>query len=131
MDLFFKASATVMISILLLSVLGYQNQAFSTLLRMCVCVLILILCVSFLEPIVEFLRELESLGKMPDQFVKILLKVTLICVLTEITAILCADSGNGALGQVLKILSACVVLWLSIPVFRGFLELAQTLLEGI
>lgn len=131
MDTFFKATGVILVAIVLLSVLGHQNKSFSSLLSMGVCVMILLLCSTFLEPVAEFLGELEAIGQLPEEFVKILLKVTLICLLTEIAGLLCADSGNGSLGQTLKILSSCLILWLSLPVFRGLLDLVKSILEGV
>ena len=131
MDTFFKATGSVLVAIVLLSILGTQNKSFSSLLSIGTCVLILLLGGSFLEPIVDFLGELEALGQLPGEFVKILLKVTLICLLSEIAGLLCADSGNVSLGQTLKILSSCLILWLSVPVFRGLLDLVKTILEGV
>ena len=58
------------------------------------------------------------------------MKTTLIGIVTEIAALLCSDSGNAALAQALRLLSSCVMLYLSIPVFQALLDLIQRILEG-
>lgn len=131
MDTFFRAAAGILVTVVLALTVGSQNKSFSSLLSMAVCVMVLLLCMSFLDPVVELMNDLETMGQLQGEYVKILLKVTLICIITEIASLLCADGGNTSLGQSLKFLSSCVILWLSIPVFRGLLELVRDILEGV
>ena len=93
--------------------------------------MMMILGLSYLSPVVDFLQDLQNLGNLQNELVRILLKVTGIAVLTEITVLLCSDSGNSSLGQSLRLLSAGVILWLSLPVFQALMELVQSTLEGI
>jgi stage III sporulation protein AD len=131
MDGFYRASGGVLIALILCLTVGNQNRSFSVLLAMLACVLVLLQGLRYLEPVSAFLRELEVLGNLPGEMVKILLKTALIGILTEICSLLCADSGNASLGQALRIMGAAVILWLSLPIFRGLLELVQRILEGI
>lgn len=131
MDIFFKASAAVLVTVVLSATTDSQNKSFSTLLSMAVCVMVLILCISFLEPVASFFQELESMGQLQGEYVKIIMKVTVICMITEIASLLCNDSGHASLSHSLKILSSCVILWLSMPIFRGLLELTQRILVGV
>ena len=98
---------------------------------MLVCTMILLLGLRYLEPVAAFLEELTALGNLPEEMVNVLLKTALIGILTEICALLCADGGNASLAQSLRIIGTAVMLWLSVPVFRAFIELVQKILEGI
>ena len=131
MEGFFQAAAAVLVTVVLCLTVSAQSKSFSAILAMGVCTMILLLGLQYLEPVSDFLTELESLGNLDGEMVKILLKTALIGILTEITALLCADSGNGSLAQSLRIVGAMVILWLSLPVFRGLIDLVQKILEGI
>ena len=131
MEGFFQAAAAVLVTVVLCLTVSAQSKSFSAILAMGVCAMILLLGLQYLEPVSDFLTELESLGNLDGEMVKILLKTALIGILTEITALLCADSGNGSLAQSLRIVGAMVILWLSLPVFRGLIDLVQKILEGI
>lgn len=131
MEGFFQAAAAVLLTVVLSTSISSQNKSFSVLLTMAVCTMVLLLCGSYLEAVTAFLDELEVLGNLSGEMIKILLKTALIAIITEIAALLCSDSGNGSLAQSLRILSSGVILWLSIPVFRGLLDLVQMILEGI
>ena len=79
----------------------------------------------------EFLRELEGLGDLQGDILRILLKAAGIGLVTEIAAMVCSDAGNGSLGKSLQTMGGCVILYLSLPVFRSFLDLIREILGGI
>lgn len=128
MDMFLQASALVLLGLILCQTL---DKNFSVLLCLGISVMILVAGISFFRPVVAFLEELQTLCNLRSDMLLILLKVTFVCVITEIAALLCVDGGNASLAQSLKLLSSVLVLWLSIPVFRALLDLLQRILEGV
>ena len=128
MDMFLQASALVLLGLILCQTL---EKNFSVLLCMGISVMILVAGISFFRPVMAFLEELQSLCNLRSDMLLILMKVTFVCIITEIAALLCADGGNASLAQSLKLLSSVVALWLSIPVFRALLDLLQRILEGV
>lgn len=126
-----QAAGAVLIGLILTQLLSNRDKSYASMLSMGVCAMVLLLGLSYLAPVVDFLRELETLGNLHSEMIKILLKVAGIGILTEISALLCTDSGNASLAQSLRILSAAVILWLSLPVFRALLDLIQRILEGV
>lgn len=130
MGSFFQAAGAVLIALILTLLLSARDKSWASLLSMTVCALVLILGIRYLEPVVAFLRELEALGNLQPDLVKVLMKVGGIGILTEITALLCSDSGNASMGQSIRILSSAVILWLSLPVFQALMDLVQEILGG-
>lgn len=131
MEGFFRAAGAVVILMILCVLVSSRDKSFGALLAIGGCAMVMILGLSYLSPVVDFLQDLQNLGNLQPELVRILLKVTGIAVLTEITVLLCSDSGNSSLGQSLRLLSAGVILWLSLPVFQALMELVQSTLEGI
>lgn len=128
---YFQAAGAVLIGLILVSVVSARDKSVSSLLSMGICAMVLLLGLNYLEPVVAFVQELEELGNLQPEMVRILLKVAGIGILSEITALLCADSGQASLGQSIKILSAGVILWLSLPVFQALLDLIGDILGGM
>lgn len=128
---YFQAIGAVLIAVILVLLISSGDRSYASLLTMAVCTIVLILGLTYLEPVVAFLRELEALGNLQSDLVRVLLKVGGIGILTEITALLCADSGNASMAQSIKMLGSGVILWLSLPVFQALLELIQDILGGI
>ena len=96
-----------------------------------VCCMVLVAAIAFLKPVLEFMHQLESLGKLNSQMVQILFKVVGIGIVSEIAGMICSDAGNSSMGKALQLLSNAVILWLSIPVFQTLLELIQQIIGGI
>ena len=131
MDGFFQAAGAVIILVILCLLVSSRDKSFAALLVMGGCAMVLMLGISYLSPVVTFLQDLQSLGNLQPELVKILMKVTGIGILTEITVLICADSGNSSLGQSLRTLSTGVILWLALPIFQAMLDLVQSILEGV
>lgn len=131
MDVFFKVSAGVLLSVIVSLVLAKQGKEFSALLIICVCCMILAVAVTFFQKIFSFLTTLEQIGSLNKELLSILFKTVGIGLLSEITTLICNDSGNQAMGKALQILSAAVILWLCIPMFSKLIELVESVLKAV
>lgn len=131
MGTFFQAAAMVLVASVLGLVLSKQGKEMTTMLTIGVCCMVIIGAIAFLKPVLDFLHQLESLGNLNNEMVQILFKVVGIGLVSEIAAMICADSGNGSMGKALQILGSAVILWLSIPVFQTLLELIQQIIGGL
>lgn len=131
MDRFIQASALVLIAVVLALTLGKQGKDISMLLVMAACVMVMVIGMEYLEPVMDFLMQLEALGNLDSDMLSILFKVAGIGILSEVAGMICKDSGNASLGKVLQIAGTAVILWLSIPIFQVLLELIQNILEEI
>ena len=94
MEGFFQAAGAVMIAVVLCLTVGSQNRSFSVVLAMLVCALVMLLGLQYLQPVMDFLEELQSIGNLSADMVIILLKTAVIGILSEVAALLCTDSGN-------------------------------------
>lgn len=131
MDAFLKVTAAVLILIMLLGTIGKKEASLVFAGVLGCCTVIGILCIQFLMEVTDFIRQLISIGSVPSEAVSVMLKITGIGMITQIVVPICSDSGHSSLGKSLKILSAVVILYLSIPVFNRFLELMQTILGKV
>ena len=86
---------------------------------------------SYLEPVVDLIRSLKSVGDLDHELLQIMLKAVGIGLVAEISGLICADAGNSALGKSIQILASAVVLWLSILMLTALLELVQKILGEV
>lgn len=128
MELFWKAIAVSLLTVILGAVMGKKDKDISVLLSIAGCVLIAGFTAVYLSPVVRFLGELESMGNLRSDLLGILLKAVGIGLISEIAAVVCSDSGNAGLGKMIQLIGSVVILWLSIPVFQALLDLVQTIL---
>ena len=128
MELFWKAIAVSLLTVILGAVMGKKDKDISVLLSIAGCVLVAGFTEVYLSPVVRFLGELESMGNLRSDLLGILLKAVGIGLISEIAAVVCSDSGNAGLGKMIQLIGSVVILWLSIPVFQALLDLVQTIL---
>lgn len=131
MERFWQAVAAVMVAVILWIIVDRQGKDFALVLSLLVCSLVLAVMGRFLEPVVDLLRQLQTLGKLESQWLSILLKASGIGLIVEITSMICTDAGNKAMGKAVQILGTSVILWLSIPLVNGLMDLLQQILGGI
>ena len=121
----------MLLAVIVCLVLDRQGKEYAVLVSLCVCTGVLILAAVFLEPVFSFLKQIVELGKLDDDLVEILFKVLGICLLSEISGLICADAGRASLGKALNMLANAVILWISIPIFQALLGLIQEILGEV
>lgn len=131
MHVFLKTIAGVLTAVILWLIIPKDNKGLSTILTLVVCLMVFSVSAYFLQPIIEFIHKLELLGNIDEALLSIILKVVGIGLLTEISVAICKDSGNESMGKSLGILSAVIVIWLSIPVFERLITLLDEILGSI
>lgn len=128
MEIFLKAAAGVLITVILCLALEKQSKELSVLLVMTVCCMIIGAAINYLKPVFTLFEKLQSIGKLNEEMMRVLLKAVGIGLVAEITAMICSDSGNNALGKAIKLIAAGVILCISIPLFESLLELIEEIL---
>lgn len=125
MDIFIKATAGILIAVVLSLILSRQGKDYSVLLIIAVCAMVGGAVLQYLERILDFVSVLTAEGQLNSDFLSVIFKAVGISLLCEITTMICADSGNQAMGKMIRLLSTSVILWLSIPMFTELLELVK------
>lgn len=120
---FWKILGAVLLSVVLSLAVGKQDIAL--VLSVFVCCVTACAALSYLEPVLDFFRELQEVCNFPSGLLAILLKAVGIALVTELSATVCLDAGRGSMGKILQFLGSAVVLSLSIPVFRELLTMIR------
>ena len=128
MGTFLSVLAAVLLAVVLGLVLNKQNKDMSLMLTMAVCAMVLIAAAVYLRPVLDFVKKLQSVGNLDSDILQIILKSVGIALVGEIAGMICNDSGFGAMGKAIRILSMVVILWLSLPLMESLLELLQKIM---
>lgn len=130
MELFYQIVGGVLITLVLAMTLRRQGQDITLLLGLCGCCMVLLVLGRYLEPVLDFLEQLQDLSGLDANLLSVILKAVGIALVAEIAMLICADSGNAALGKTLQILSTGVILWLSLPLMKSLLTLVERIVGG-
>lgn len=131
MELFFQSTAAVLLAVIMYLILSGHNKELALLLTLGACCMVITAACRFIQPVVDFLENLQQVGNLDNDYLSVLLKVVSIAFLTEVSALVCADAGNATLGKTLQLLGSCVIMWLSIPLLNGLLDLIQGILGEV
>jgi len=123
MEIFWKTVGASLIALILGMILAKRSPDAATVLTLLVCCMLLGVAVGFLTPIVDYVHTLSSLGGIDRNNLEILMKATALGLISQISAMLCADAGNSALGKGIEIMAVCAILWVSLPLLSELVEL--------
>lgn len=131
MDIYFKTVAGTLVSAVLCMTLAKQGKEFSLLLLVLVSSMVTLLALEYLEPVISFFRRLEDMIHLDSDVLNTLLKIVGITVIGEVAGMICTDSGNSTLAKGLQFMTGILVLWLSLPMLEGLLELIDGILREL
>ena len=131
MTIFLQACAGVLLAVFLILTLGSHGKNMGNLLAMAICCMVAGIALGYLRPVMAFMKQLENLGNLNGELIRILLKIAGFGRLTEITSMVCSDAVNSSMGKTLQLLGNVVILWLSVPIFNMLLDLLQEILGEV
>lgn len=131
MNIFWKIAGIILTALILWLSLSKNNKDFAVLLTIAVCAMALLLVTAYLQPVLEFIRRIQTIGNLDKGLFSVVLKVVGIGMVTELSAMICKDAGNESLAKTIQLVSAATVLWLSIPVFEKLLSLLDRILGAV
>ncbi len=131
MERFLQVCAGILVTVLVTMLLNKQAKEMSLLLVVLVCCMTVAAAMWYLDPVIDFLGDLQAVGQLDPNAVGIILKTVGISLLAEIAALICADSGNSALGKSIQLLAVVTVLWLSLPLFGGLMDMVRSMLGEV
>ena len=131
MELSWKITALALVAVVLCVLIRENQKPLSVLLSLLSCVGILLLAVVFLEPVLEVFRKLTALSGVDDEIISPMLKVAGVGLLTQISAAICHDAGEGALGKTVELCGTILAMYVSLPLLLAVLELVENMMGGL
>ena len=131
MDDFWKTTAFVLLTVILSLSLDKTERDISAVMGIVALCVAACAAVTILNPVLNYLVELQRLFHLPDDLISILLKAVGIALVAELSASICADAGNASLGKMLQILGGAAVLTLSVPMFRTLMTIIREMIGGL
>lgn len=118
-----KLAALAVCAALLAVMLRKEKREFALLLELGCCVVILAAALNAGRQIIAGLRGFADQGALAGTDAAVLLKGAGICIVTEICAALCRESGNAAVGEVLVFAGRCMTVLLALPLMERAVRL--------
>lgn len=131
MDDFWKTVSIALLCVILGLAVEKGEKDIAAVLGLAACSIAAIAAVSYLEPVLDLLWELQQLCAVPRELLSILLKAVGIGLVAELASAVCTDAGSGSLGKMLQILGGAAVLTLSIPMIHELMTIIKGMIGEI
>ena len=129
MEVFWKAAAVMILTIILGAAIGKTEKDFAVVLTVAACCVVGMIAMQYFSEVIDFLWELGNGSGFQNPFMDTLLKITGVALMTELTGLISEDAGNSSLGKAVQILGTSVILFLSIPLFEAFFSIIQEIMR--
>ena len=129
MDILWKASAIVILTVILSVTLSKAEKDISLVLNASASCMVAVLAVRSLTDVFDFLRQLGNAQYYPVPFTDILLKIVGAALISELTGLICADAGSTSLEKAMHFLGNAMILSMALPIFEVFIDIIQEILN--
>ena len=114
-----KIVAFIIITLMIELTLEKVNKEYAILLTIVTSVMVLIFVVVKLDGIISLLDELVKKAGINKEYLTVLLKVTGIAYLVELTKNICVDAGNSSLASKVEMAGKISIVALTVPIITG------------
>ena len=123
-----KIIAVGFIAVIIIVILKQYRPEFAIYVSIIAGTIIICMCIDTVSGIITLLQDIASRTNINGEFLKILIKITGIAILTEFAVSICKDSGELAVASKIDIGGKIIIISMSIPIIRALLETVLKLL---
>ena len=111
-----------LIAIIIAVIIKQYKPEFAVYLSIATGVIILLICTNYLANIINLIEILANKVNINTQFIKILIKITGIAILTEFAVSICKDSGETAIASKTEIGGKIIIISMSMPIIQALIS---------
>ena len=120
-----------LISAVLVVFLKQYKPEFSLILSLITCAVIFICALNLLIPVINQIKKMIEKSAISSQSIKILIKTTGICYLTQFISESCKDAGQNSISLKVELIGRIAVCVSALPLYMQVIQLIEKILEGI
>ncbi len=128
MDDVIKIIAVGFIALIAIIIIKQYKPEFAIYISIVAGIIIIYMIVDKIEGIIKLLQTISNKSGINSEFLRLLLKITGIAILTEFGVTICKDSGEGAIANKIEIGSKVIIISMSIPIISSLLEVILKLI---
>ncbi len=128
MELIFKIMGIGLITCIAALIVKPVRSDFAMIISMVGGIVILIMVLSSISGVLSLVGSLANKTGLNGNLIAVVFKIIGVGYLTEFTASLCADTGNGGLGDKILLGGKIIILVMSLPIVTSILNIVMELL---
>ena len=119
-----------LIATIVISLLKKYNSEYTFIVSVCAVSMVVLYVIASVAPSFDGIYEIFNKSGLRSNYLKIMLKCIGVCFLTEFTCDCCKDASLSALSNAVLIAGRLCVLFIALPLFKEFLDVALNLSGG-
>lgn len=123
-----KIVAIALTGVVLASLMKNINKEVTIYIVMATVVIIIFSIINKLAEVFVFIESIYSGITYGKEFFPVILKILAVAYITDFTAQLCKDSGEGAIASKVELAGKVTIFYTAIPILNAILDLINTLL---
>ena len=124
-----KPFVTALLGVLVIVIIKVVRPEIALSARLCTVALLFLFAVSGIEVMTDYINSFFSVSGVDASYIKLALKVTGICILTQIAADTCRDCAETALATSVELVGRLLILTASLPIVKSLLEISIGLIK--
>lgn len=110
------------IALIIIIILKQYRPEFAIYISIIAGAIILLMLTDQIKAIISLINDIINKTSINTQFIKILLKITGIAILTEFAVSICNDSGESAIASKIDVGGKVLIVSISIPIVQALME---------
>lgn len=124
-----KIAAIALTGIILAALLRSLNKDISIYVILATSIVLLVAVIGRLAEVFSFMESIYGDVTYGREFFPIIIKVLVIAYITDFTAQLCKDAGEGTIGSKVELAGKVMIFYVAMPILSAILELIDVLLR--
>ena len=131
MEIFWKTVGLAMVALVLSISVEQYDKNFALMITLAAASMVGINAMMYLEPAMDFLNRITYEHFLETEGLRTMIRGSGVAVTAQFASTLCKDAGKASLGKCMDLLSACAIVYLSLPFYKELLDNVQYLLENL
>lgn len=124
-----KIAGIALTGVISASLLKSINKDISLYVILATAVIILIAVLGEISEIFSFIENIYDDITYGREFFPVIIKVLIIAYITDFTAQLCKDAGEGSIGSKVELAGKVIIFYVAMPILKAILEVIDVLLR--
>ena len=128
-ELILKIAGLALTGVLLASLMKSVHKEFSIYIILATVIVVFLMILDKLTEVFVFLQSIYDSVPYGKTFFPVIFKVLAVAYIADLTAQLCRDAGESAVGGKVELAGKVIIFYLALPILSAILELIGTLLQ--
>ena len=117
------------VSLVAIMLLKKTKEEYALFISVFACISLMLASIAFISPVFEYIRSLKNISESTSLYTSLMIKSASCALLCSFASELCRDCGENSLAGKIELCGKCVILSLTLPLFKTVFEYVTKLIN--